>query len=187
MMRSDEKNFENIRVITGGGLAYTVDEVSDLVGVPRPTLYRYLREYSIPHLRRSGKIYVPEESFDRIKEVRELHKEGLATESVRKRLQEESSFDVDELMERLDRISEALEDLRGNPKPVNGMSSAQALQTILQRQNLLISAVSNLSEMLEDFLRTHGQPRKPAFGSPEEEIWEQKPLSEQLEEVPEAT
>ena len=52
---------------------HTVDEVSDLLGVPRPTLYCYLREYSIPHLRRSGKIYVPEESFERIKEVRELH------------------------------------------------------------------------------------------------------------------
>ena len=77
-------------------MAYTVDEVSDLLEVPRPTLYRYLREYSMPHLRRSGKIYVPEESFDQIKEVRELHKEGLATESVRKRLQEESNFDVDE-------------------------------------------------------------------------------------------
>jgi len=117
-------------VITGGGLAYTVDEVSDLLEVPRPTLYRYLREYSMPHLRRSGKIYVPEESFDQIKEVRELHKEGLATESVRKRLQEESNFDVDELMERMDRISEALESLQGNPKSVNGAPSAQALQAI---------------------------------------------------------
>lgn len=167
-------------------MAYTVDEVSDRVGVPRPTLYRYLREYSIPHLRRSGKIYVPEESFDRIKEVRELHKEGLATESVRKRLQEESSFDVEELMERLDRISEALEGLQGSPKPVNGVSSAQTLQTILERQSLLISAVSNLSEMLEDLLYTNGHPRKaPLVGNPEAETQEQKPLSEQLREVSE--
>jgi hypothetical protein len=33
-----------------GGAIYTVDEVSGLLGIPRPTLYRYLREYSIPHL-----------------------------------------------------------------------------------------------------------------------------------------
>ena len=163
-------------------MAYTVDEVSDLLEVPRPTLYRYLREYSIPHLRRSGKIYVPEESFDRIKEVRELHKEGLATESVRKRLQEESNFDVDELAERLDQILETLEDLQGGLKPANGASSAQALRTILARQNLLISAVVNLTKMLEDLLYANGQPRKAAFGHPEEETREQKTFSEQLEE-----
>jgi excisionase family DNA binding protein len=49
-------------VVNGRGLIYTVEEVSDLLGIPRPTLYRYLREYSIPHLRRSGKISIPEES-----------------------------------------------------------------------------------------------------------------------------
>jgi excisionase family DNA binding protein len=90
-------------------LSHTVDEVSELLDVPRPTLYRYLKEYSIPHIRRSGKIYIPEESFDRIKEVRGLHKEGLGTESVRRRLKEESSdLDVEGITERLDRISEAL-------------------------------------------------------------------------------
>ena len=161
-------------------MAYTVDEVSDLLEVPRPTLYRYLREYSMPHLRRSGKIYVPEESFDQIKEVRELHKEGLATESVRKRLQEESNFDVDELMERMDRISEALESLQGNPKSVNGAPSAQALQAILERQDLLVSAVFNLTEMLEELVHANGQSRKAALSNPEEETREQKTLSEQL-------
>ncbi len=185
MMRAHEKKFENICVITGGGLAYTVDEVSDVLEVPRPTLYRYLREYSIPHLRRSGKIYVPEESFDQIKEVRELHKEGLATESVRKRLQEESNFDVDELMERMDRISEALESLQRNPKPANGAPSAQALQAILERQDLLVSAVFNLTEMLEEFLHANGQSRKVALSNPEEETREQKTLSEQLQRRPE--
>ncbi|MCA1717676.1 MAG: helix-turn-helix domain-containing protein, partial [Actinobacteria bacterium] len=69
-------------------MIYTVDEVSDLLDIPRPTLYRYLREYSIPHVRRSGKISIPEESFDRIKEARELHREGLGTASVRRRLRE---------------------------------------------------------------------------------------------------
>ncbi len=90
-------------------MSHTVDEVSELLDVPRPTLYRYLKEYSIPHIRCSGKIYIPEESFDWIKEVRELHKEGLGTESVRKRLQEErSDLDIEGITERLDRISEAL-------------------------------------------------------------------------------
>ena len=168
-------------------MTYTVDEVSDLMGVPRPTLYRYLREYSIPHLRRSGKIYVPEDSFDRIKEVRELHKEGLGTESVRKRLQGESGLDAEGLTERLDRISESLEELRRNPKPANGTSSAQVLQTILERQSLLISAVFNLTEMLEDLLHTsdNGQARKEASGTSEEETQEQEPLSDSFEKRPE--
>lgn len=147
-------------MISESGLAYTVDEVSDLVGVPRPTLYRYLREYSIPHLRRSGKIFIPEESFDRIKEVRELHREGLGTESVRKRLQDESSLDTERIVARLDRISETLESLQGNLKAANTVSSAQTLQTILARQSLLISAVSNLSDMIEDLLHANGWRRQ---------------------------
>src|SRR5918997_4328018 len=159
------------------------------MGVPRPTLYRYLREYSIPHLRRSGKIYVPEESFDRIKEVRELHKEGLGTESVRKRLREESNLDVEGLTERLDRISESLEDLRGNPKIAKGASTDQILQTILSRQSLLISAVFNLTEMLEDLLHTNGngKARKAVLGNSEEAIREQEPPPEQLGELPQTT
>ena len=75
---SAEKVSENIRVKTMEGSIYTVDDVSDLLGIPRPTLYRYLREYSIPHLRQGGRIRIPEDSFDRIREARDLHKEGLA-------------------------------------------------------------------------------------------------------------
>jgi hypothetical protein len=45
-----------------------------------------LREYSIPHLRRSGRISIPEDSFDSIKEARDLHREGLGTEIVRRQL-----------------------------------------------------------------------------------------------------
>lgn len=156
-------------MISGRGLAYTVDEVSDLLGVPRPTLYRYLREYSIPHLRRSGKIFIPEESFNRIKEVRELHREGLGTESVRRRLQGESSLDTERIVARLDRISETLESLQGNLKAASTVSSAQTLQTILARQSLLISAVSSLSDMIEDLLHANGWRRK------------QNTFSEQLE------
>jgi len=98
-------------VISRRGRIYTVEEVSDLLGIPRPTLYRYLREYSIPHLRQSGRISIPEDSFDRIREARDLHKEGLGTESVR-RLLREGSGDSGELKERLERVSETLERLR---------------------------------------------------------------------------
>ena len=95
-------------MINGRGLIYTVEEVSELLGIPRPTLYRYLREYSIPHLRKSGKISIPEESFDRIREARDLHKEGLGTESVRRVLRE-GNTDTGEIKERIERLSESLE------------------------------------------------------------------------------
>src|SRR5215213_12010836 len=109
-----EKKFQNIRVITLEGSIYTVDEVSDLLGIPRPTLYRYLREYSIPHLRRSGRISIPEESFDRIREARDLHKEGLGTGSVRRMLREGSKAEDGALSQRLDHLHETLENLQGN-------------------------------------------------------------------------
>lgn len=167
-------------------MAYTVDEVSDTLGVPRPTLYRYLREYSVPHLRRAGKIYVPEESFDRIQEIRELHREGLDTESVRRRLQAGSSAGAEGLVERLDRISETLEDLGGTSKPAaNGASTAQALQTVLARQTLLISAVSNLTGMMEDLLAVNGLRRKVNPGNPETVAWEQDTFVDDLEMRPE--
>ena len=141
-------------------MSHTVDEVSELLDVPRPTLYRYLKEYSIPHVRRSGKIDVPDESFDRIKEVRELHKEGLATESVRRRLQGDRSELDDELAQQLDRISGTLKNLQMNLKMANGESFAQTLQTISVQQNVLISAVFDLTEMLENLLGTKRRSRK---------------------------
>jgi excisionase family DNA binding protein len=156
-------------------LLYSVDEVSDRLGIPRPTLYRYLREYSIPHLRRAGKISIPEESFELIREARELHREGLGTESVRRRLQEEEDgLDVEELAERLDRLSGALERLREDLKPVNGRADSQreALQTLHKKQDVLISEVSRLNGMVQELSRAErGFPRKPfqreASGGPE--------------------
>src|SRR5215210_3716353 len=91
-----------------GGAIYTVDEVSGLLGIPRPTLYRYLREYSIPHLRKEGRISIPLDSFDRIREARDLHKEGLGTESVRRQLRE----DQGELDRSLGMLHQTLESLR---------------------------------------------------------------------------
>ncbi len=161
-------------------MIYTVDEVSDLLSIPRPTLYRYLREYSIPHVRRAGKISIPEESFDRIKEARELHREGLGTASVRRRLREGNDpVDAEELMERLDRISGALEGLQGDLGPANGAASPsqETLQTVLKKQDLLISAVSKLTEKMEALLSTNERTGSVAHDGLEE-AYEEKNLSE---------
>jgi PASTA domain/Helix-turn-helix domain len=134
-------------------LVYSVDEVSDRLDIPRPTLYRYLREYSIPHLRQAGKISIPEESFDQIREARALHREGLGTESVRRKLREENDLvDVEELADRLDWLSGALERLREDLKPANGAPGTQedALQTLHEKQDTLISGVSRLHRMVEE-------------------------------------
>lgn len=142
-------------------MAYTVDEASALLGIPRPTLYRYLRDYSIPHVRRSGRIYVPEDSFERIREARDLHREGLGTQSVRRKLREGEELDARAVMERLDRISVALEGLKaGGPDP--------AVRTLLARQSLLVSAVSDLTAMLEEVLAANGR-RPKVLADPEEE------------------
>ena len=138
-------------------MVYSVDEVSDRLDIPRPTLYRYLREYSIPHLRQAGKISIPEESFDRIREARALHREGLCTESVRRKLREENDLvDVEELADRLDRLSGALESLREDLKPANGAPGTQeeALQTLHEKQDTLISEVSRLHGIVEELSNT---------------------------------
>jgi excisionase family DNA binding protein len=140
-----------------GGAIHTVDEVSGLLGIPRPTLYRYLREYSIPHLRWEGRISIPEDSFDRIREARDLHKEGLGTETVRRQLREGSAPDGEVLDRRLDTLSRTVEDLRED------VSFAPTLRTILVRQSLLISAVFNLTQMVEELLLASGKPRKRIF------------------------
>jgi excisionase family DNA binding protein len=170
-MLAEDKNLQDIRVISGRGPIYTVEEVSDLLGIPRPTLYRYLREYSIPHLRRSGRISIPEESFERIREARDLHKEGLGTGSVRRLLREGGGQHAGELKEQLDQLSENVERLRGNERsPADEALPSHALRTILARQNLLISAMFNLTEMVEDLLLASGKPRKAVFEDVEGEI-----------------
>jgi excisionase family DNA binding protein len=165
-MLAGSKKPQNICVRTLEGAIYTVDEVSDLLGIPRPTLYRYLREYSIPHLRRSGRISIPEDSFDRIREARDLHKEGLGTESVRRQLREGGGPDTGELNRRLDHLHETLEDLRGEVRErpaTDEVALSPTLSTILARQSLLISAMFNLTGMVEDLLLASGKPRKPLF------------------------
>jgi len=153
-----------VRILEGA--IYTVDEVSDLLGIPRPTLYRYLREYSIPHLRKAGRISIPEDSFDRIREARDLHREGLGTESVRRQLREGSTPDTGELDRRLDTLHQTLESLRGDIKErpaTDEVALSPTLRTILARQSLLMSAMFNLTEMVEDLLLASGKRRKPLF------------------------
>lgn len=147
---------------------YTVEEVSDTLSVPRPTLYRYLKEYAIPYLRRGGRISIPQESLERIRTVRALHAEGLGTEAVRRRLRE--GPDLDRIAERMDRVQEKLEGLREGPGYSSEAASVpQALRTILARQTVLISAVISMSEMLEELLAASGRPRKTILPDVEEE------------------
>ncbi|CAA9437687.1 MAG: hypothetical protein AVDCRST_MAG03-3736 [uncultured Rubrobacteraceae bacterium] len=160
------------------GSIYTVDDVSDLLGIPRPTLYRYLREYSIPHLRQGGRIQIPEDSFDRIREARDLHKEGLGTESVRRQIRE-GAPDTGELDRRLNSLHDTLEDLRGDlrAKPATGeVALSPVLQTILARQSLMLSAMFNLTGMVEDLLLNNGKTRKRPIARVEEGLVHHVPL-----------
>jgi excisionase family DNA binding protein len=156
---------------------YTVDEVSVTLSVPRPTLYRYLKEYAIPYLRRGGRIFIPEESLDRIRTVRELHEEGLGTEAVRRRLRE--GPDLDRIAERMDRVQEKLEGLREGPAYSSEAAFVpQALRTILARQTVLISAVISMSEMLEELLAASGRPRRALLPGLEDELLPRGPEQE---------
>jgi len=119
-----------------------------------------LREYSIPHLRKAGRISIPEDSFDRIREARDLHKEGLGTESVRRQLRE----DTGELDRRLDGLHQTLENMREDIRErpaTDEVALSPTLRTILARQSLLMSTMFNLTEMVEDLLLANGKPRKP--------------------------
>lgn len=124
-----------------------------------------MREYSIPSVKKSGRISIPEDSFEKIRHARDLHKEGLGTGAVRMRLSGtvEDAPDTGEIAVKLDRLSRELESLKGDPKALEEASSPHALRTILARQSLLMSAVFNLTEMVETLLRSNGQPRRAAF------------------------
>ena len=116
-----------------------------------------MREYSIPHLRQTGRISIPEDSFDRIREARDLHKEGLGTETVRRQLRQGSAPDRGELDRRLDTLHRTVEHLRED------VSYSPTQRTILARQSLLMSAVFNLTEMVEELLLARGKPRKRTY------------------------
>lgn len=133
-----------------------------------------MREYSIPSVKKAGRISIPEDSFEKIRHARDLHKEGLGTGAVRTRLSGvggavSTASDTGEIALKLDRLSRELETLRGDPKALEEASSPHALRTILARQSLLMSAVFNLTEMVETLLRSTGQARRPAFEDTEVE------------------
>ncbi len=152
-------------------MVYTVDEVSVELGVPRPTVYRYLKEYSIPFSRRSGRIFVPEESVGKIRTVRKLHDGGFGTEAVRNKLRHGEDNELARVTQRLDKLTEVLESSRLETKrsvePAYASPDAHALRMVLARQTLLISAVSNLAEMVGDLMAANGLPRRAVLDYPE--------------------
>ncbi len=150
-----------------GGTIYTVETVSEKLGVPRPTLYRYLKEYSIPYQRSSGRISIPDESVERIRRVRELHDEGLGTAAVRKRVKD-GDAEVDWIAERLDQLSEAVaSSQRGSgARSIESVSSNQALHIILARQSVMLQAIYNLNEMVEELMSANGRPRRSSSLDP---------------------
>jgi hypothetical protein len=125
-----------------------------------------LREYSVPYSRRAGRIRIPGESVEMIRRVRRLHDQGLGTDAVRRRLREGDGPDADWLAERMDLLSKTVENLQRNPRAVE--ASSYALNTVLARQSMLLSAVFNMTEMLEELLVASGVPRRPSPISPPE-------------------
>jgi hypothetical protein len=89
-------------------------------------------------------------------------------------------------MERLDRLSGALEGLQGDLKPANGASSSskESMRSVLKKQDLLISAVSDLTEKVETLLSVNDRLRTaPPDGL---EAYEEKSSTERLERLQEA-
>lgn len=151
-------------------MVYTVDEVSVDLGIPRPTVYRYLKEYSIPFSRRSGRIFVPQESVGKIRMVRELHDGGYGTEAVRVRLRQGEGNELARVTERLDELTRVLEQSRVEARrPVEPAHApdAHAVRMILARQSLMMSAISNLAEMMGDLMAANGLQRRPILDYPE--------------------
>lgn len=160
-------------------MGYTVDEVSEVLEIPGPTLYRYLREYSIPHERRAGKISIPEESLEQIREARELHKEGFGTTSVRQRLKHTGTVDTKGLAERLDRLCCEFEKLQDSFQAPQGVAApSSVLREILEEQRSLAFAVHRLTEKVEDVLAADSAAGTSSFSDrPEERVYARRAAS----------
>ena len=154
-------------------MIYTVDEVGVELGIPRPTVYRYLKDYSIPFSRRSGRIFVPQDSVGKVRKVRELREGGFGVEAIRARLRDGDDTELNRVTERLDKLTEVLESTKlgagRSIEPVPSSPDAHALRMVLARQSLLISAVSNLAEMTGDLMAANGLPRRAILDYPETE------------------
>ena len=89
-------------------------------------------------------------------------------------------------MERLDRISGALEGLQGALRPANSASSTsqETLRTVLKKQDLLISTVSTLTERMESLLSANDRSR--AVSPDSLEAYEEESPFERPERLQEA-
>ena len=100
-------------------------------------------------------------------------------------LREGSKAEGGELSQRLDHLHATLENLQGSvrqrPTTEESTLPSATQRTILARQSLLISAVFNLTEMVEELLLASGKPRKTVFRDVEDEIRKQAPLTGQTE------
>ena len=114
----------------------------------------------MPYSRHEGRIHIPAGSVEMIRRVRRLHDEGLGTDAVRRRLREGDAPDPAWLAEQMDRLSETVESLQRGPRTVE--TPSYALNTVLARQSLLLSAVFNMTEMLEELMVANGAPRRPS-------------------------
>ncbi|WP_273843035.1 helix-turn-helix domain-containing protein [Rubrobacter calidifluminis] len=159
-------------------MSYSVEEVAGLLGIPRPTLYRYLREYSIPHVRRAGRIEVSEEGLERVREVRELHLEGMRTEAV-KRMLRHPLPDPEEFREENGRLLEAMREMRESLERVNEAFSRETTGTLLARQSLLVSALYDLNEALG--VREGAGGRRGVLDALEAEVVGQRETLEKVE------
>lgn len=76
-------------------------------------------------------------------------------------MQEGDTAEVDWIAERLDQLSEALESSqRKDARSVENVSSRQALHIILARQSVMLQAIYNLNEMVEELMSANGRPRR---------------------------
>ena len=83
--------------------------------------------------------------------------QGRARDRVGKEVLREGNTDTGEIKERIERLSESLEKLKGNGSAADEALSSQAMRTMLARQSLIMSAMFNLTEMVEELLLASGE------------------------------
>jgi hypothetical protein len=110
-----------------------------------------------------------------------LHKEGLGTESVRRKLRDGADLDPGEISERLDRLSEGVESLHLQRLAEETSISQETLETLLEKQDLLITAVSDLTRKMDYLLSTRARARTVPTGDGEEVVREEEILAHRAE------
>ncbi len=88
--------------------------------------------------------------------------------------EDKNASETEDLRQRVDGLHEILENLRGTSGDRSSSTevalTSPALQTILARQSLLMSAVFQLTELVEDLTPASGKRRRPEFGSLDTEV-----------------